>query len=465
MRLPRTDAIMQKRNHGSRARDERGATLVFIGLSMAALLGVMALAIDLGMLYVGRGEAQRAADAAALAGAQVFSQSGCTSGDCSADTTTQAAAKAQAITVGDTNYVLQQQVNIASSDVALNFPQATEPQVTVTVRRSSIPLIFAQVFGKSVADVSATATAEAFQPGNTDVQCPVPFAIANCDTNYLSDGDPLTGPDGSKQNQACPSNAGYLVCCSSSSPNPWSQTDTGVLGQPVLLHFATSSGSAVASQWNLLDFGTAPSGSQLESYIESCPTQGVAGCGNVPVTTGDKVGPVDHGIDTLINALGSKNKSKPTDGMDEGQDIITGPGGTGTPTYDSTTGAVRYSITGGADNTSEAGSVGISGSKSVVTAPIYSNVAGTTTTQLQSGQPSQEVQIVAWAKLFIVDAEAPGSGKTTDPCNSGGSVSNSDSPVCAYVLQIVPNCGTGTTVNTQYSPVPIRLIQGPTTTP
>ena len=50
-------------------KNERGATIVFVSLLMAAVLGMAALAIDVGMLYNARAEAQRAADSAALAGA------------------------------------------------------------------------------------------------------------------------------------------------------------------------------------------------------------------------------------------------------------------------------------------------------------------------------------------------------------------------------------------------------------
>src|SRR5437899_5253758 len=47
---------------------------------MMALLAMAALAIDIVTLYVSEGDAQRAADAAALAGAKVFVSSGFTSG-------------------------------------------------------------------------------------------------------------------------------------------------------------------------------------------------------------------------------------------------------------------------------------------------------------------------------------------------------------------------------------------------
>jgi hypothetical protein len=55
-----------------RGTGRTGATLVFVALSMVVLLGVAALAIDVGYAYVIRGELQNAADSGALAGAQVL---------------------------------------------------------------------------------------------------------------------------------------------------------------------------------------------------------------------------------------------------------------------------------------------------------------------------------------------------------------------------------------------------------
>src|SRR5215472_19363082 len=53
-------------------RRERGATIVVVAVAMSALFGLLALVLDLGMLYVAHEDAQRAADAAALAGASAF---------------------------------------------------------------------------------------------------------------------------------------------------------------------------------------------------------------------------------------------------------------------------------------------------------------------------------------------------------------------------------------------------------
>jgi hypothetical protein len=63
-------------------RDERdaGAVLIWVALTMVVLLGVGALVIDIGRLYVERRELQNGADAAALAVAQ-----DCAGGDCEDD--------------------------------------------------------------------------------------------------------------------------------------------------------------------------------------------------------------------------------------------------------------------------------------------------------------------------------------------------------------------------------------------
>src|SRR3989475_10128232 len=59
---------------------ERGVTILIVAISLMAILAMSALAIDIVALYVSEGDAQRTADAAALAGAKSFVTSGFTSG-------------------------------------------------------------------------------------------------------------------------------------------------------------------------------------------------------------------------------------------------------------------------------------------------------------------------------------------------------------------------------------------------
>src|SRR4029077_7265119 len=62
-----------------RRRGEHGQTIILVAVAMVGLLGMVALSIDVVTLYVARSEMQRAADAAALAGAKAFVDSGVTS--------------------------------------------------------------------------------------------------------------------------------------------------------------------------------------------------------------------------------------------------------------------------------------------------------------------------------------------------------------------------------------------------
>src|ERR1700690_368353 len=64
---------------------QQGITMVLVALAMIAIIAMAALSIDVVTLYLAREEAQRSADAAALAAARVLSISGITG---TADTST-----------------------------------------------------------------------------------------------------------------------------------------------------------------------------------------------------------------------------------------------------------------------------------------------------------------------------------------------------------------------------------------
>jgi len=66
------DILSRRRHH------ERGQTIILVAISLVSLLAMAALAIDIVTLYAARSEMQRAADAAALAGAKAIADSGIT---------------------------------------------------------------------------------------------------------------------------------------------------------------------------------------------------------------------------------------------------------------------------------------------------------------------------------------------------------------------------------------------------
>ena len=69
IRRPQTDRWLAR---------ERGVTMVLVAVAMIAIIAIAALSIDVITLYLAREEAQRSADAAALAAVRILSVSGMT---------------------------------------------------------------------------------------------------------------------------------------------------------------------------------------------------------------------------------------------------------------------------------------------------------------------------------------------------------------------------------------------------
>src|SRR5271166_468142 len=199
--------------------DERGFTMAFVAMTMAAIICMAALSIDIGTLYEAKAEAQRSADAAALTAARVISISGIT-GDptnssgswatiCggSASAATQAATTVAqqnligGIAVPTTSVTVKYGVGSAGatnadcSTLGVNF--AINPVVAVSLQRSNLPVFFARIFSLfgsrySGTSVSATATAEAFNPSDSSPmvsvqpRCVKPWFVPNQDPAHGS---------------------------------------------------------------------------------------------------------------------------------------------------------------------------------------------------------------------------------------------------------------------------------------
>jgi hypothetical protein len=169
-------------------KKERGQTIILVAFSMLVLLALAALAIDVVTLYVSRNEAQRAADAAALAGAKAFVSSGYTSGWLDIGTVcpgvNSGLAYQQALAVVAQNPVAGTTPTITTS---CDFSRPENPRITVNVQRTGLPLFFARIWRRNSPGVSAQAAAEAFNPSGGTVPIAVssvkPWAIPNCDPN------------------------------------------------------------------------------------------------------------------------------------------------------------------------------------------------------------------------------------------------------------------------------------------
>src|SRR5882672_8621444 len=183
-------------------RGERGITVAFVAVSIFALVGMAALPIDLVTLYVGKAQAQRAADAAALAGAKTLVERGITA-DPTNSKSSWSATCSQAFDVaqGVGNQGLIGGSAPASvtpcfsgggactaacpapAGVGAGF--GVNPQVQVAVQSAPLPLFFAKIWGSGTATVRATGYAEGFNASGTDVpvaaKCVRPWLIPNID--------------------------------------------------------------------------------------------------------------------------------------------------------------------------------------------------------------------------------------------------------------------------------------------
>lgn len=417
---------MQKRSKIHRhASAETGSVLLLVAASMVMLLGVSAFAIDLANFYLTRAQAQRAADAAALAGAKAFVTSGCTTAGCIQGGPQDTLARQMAKSTGAQNYVAGQLANIQDGDVVLNEANPYEPQVTVTVRRAA-PTFFAKIFGIDTANISASATAEAYA-GNGGAQlwqqCLKPFLVPNCDPDHAS---PVPTPN------PCPEGYGAFFTPgvtggtnTVANPGPYSQG--GIIGEHWQLHTG-----ADPSQWYLVGFGGAPpsSGNALYNHILECSPKPLS-CGTTLVTAnGNMVGPVSQGINQLI---GAQNY-----GMNQGQDSI------------NTTSDSSFIFTAGSSNpnTLLRGQTftDYSESPSVVTVPVYTGGS------LAPG--GSVVGIVGYLQVFIQDVVHNGNDNHIDvvilnsaTCGSDPANTNSSSNT------------SGTVIGAAGSPISIRLIR------
>ncbi len=441
------------RHPGQAPREERGMTLVMVAFALVALLGFAALAIDLAFLYVARSEAQRAADAAALAGAKEFQVSGFTTGLIS-QATVQPLATGAAIAAGSQNSVGGSPAVILPTDVTFDFSIANDPRITVTVARDAahggpLPTFFAKALGVLSANVSAKATAEAYNPGISGPpvgpSCLKPWLLPNCDPSNTS-----------PPNKSCPGTTAAefvdaVACANTSVPGVChpGAAPGGVIGTLLSIKPGSPSSANAPSKYYPVDLpitsqglscpacagggsggGGIPSGNVYFSNIACC-NQNPVPCGQhlVQPIVGNKVGPTAGGVDCLIH---ESNGS--------GQDLLA---------VDAAGNAlIPFQMTGGLNNPIPAlQGQPINSSDSIVTIPLYDG------SQLCPGLGTcgmTTVNVVGFLQVFIQSEGAP------------------QGTVNAYIMN-VSGCGAGGSGPgtpppiTSTSSVPIRLIRNPGT--
>lgn len=174
------------RRNAHRQRPDAGGVLPLFVVVLVALLGMMALAVDIGFAFTARSEAQRVSDSSALAGASIFlDESGLTAVP---------EAKRRAKEYAARNYVRGEYVDttfvststFTNDDGEQVFQDVTEGmtvqvipgeyKVRVWVRREGLNTWFGRILGQDLLDVEAMAAAVASEGGTAD-QCVLPFAV------------------------------------------------------------------------------------------------------------------------------------------------------------------------------------------------------------------------------------------------------------------------------------------------
>ncbi|SNX60121.1 Putative Flp pilus-assembly TadE/G-like [Nitrosomonas ureae] len=190
-----------KRRQNLNIRKQQGVVAIMMVLSLAALIGFVGLALDLGKLFVTKSELQNSADACALAAARELT---------GASTNQLTLAEAAGIAAGISNNVQFQNnpVTVNADDVTfsdtLNGAYLTKDAVAnaltmrfarCTVQRTGIVNWFMQVLGAGDQQVNATAVAS-LVPGQTT--CAVPAGVCQADVAAAAPGTWLQGVLGPK---------------------------------------------------------------------------------------------------------------------------------------------------------------------------------------------------------------------------------------------------------------------------
>lgn len=488
-------AITRPRCTGRFRSRERGVTMILVALAMVAIIAMAALSIDVITLYLAREEAQRSADAAALAAARVISISGMT-GDpgnppswapiCGpGGLATQAAtAVATQSAVGGTLAV----VNVTYSAGGITLPDCTavggpfgvNPLVNVQVIRSSLPTFFSRIWGNTGNSVSATATAEAFNPSASDINtnggatgtvtpvqpsCVKPWMVPNQNPNQPFNCNTVSNPTPCNPFVTTTPGNGSIV-----NPGILPATSTGVIGSTFNLFADCNIGTTgcvrnlntLQPQANASVAGFTPATPNLEYLPGEAPTSSVAvpacaasGSGGNPLyepavagcdqSTSYQCGVQGSSTPNLID-LSENPGGRPPTGGDTASAVAclltndpTNLPMSGQDSLDTT--SYPYKITPGSANPLGAGVSGsvITSSNSIMSLPIYDSTLPLTFTGNQAN-----VTIVGFLQVFVNQANPPDGSLYVTVLNVAGCGNNAGN-------RAVP----GT------SPVPVRLVTSP----
>lgn len=291
-----------------KSREVRGAAIALVGLTMVVLLSAVALAVDIGMLVTARTEAQRVADASALAGAGILA----------VEPYNENGARTEAIAFASRNAVRGTPAIVLAGDVAVDLTAST---VAVTVRRTAargnpVGTYFARVFGVNTADISAYAKAIAEPVGpESGTTCLLPVMLPDrwlerpgVYSTLADEFNPeIPNP---KKNQLDKDGVWdiYVPPTEATAQTPSTGYDESVIGAVIQIHQAGGGGGNLNPSWyfpwtpldeadQLVDGGAGAA--TYESRFTHCMRSVYAPGDAVLTEPGAMVGPTNRGFDAI----------------------------------------------------------------------------------------------------------------------------------------------------------------------
>jgi Flp pilus assembly protein TadG len=461
-----------RRSAVNRAR-ERGVTMALVALAIFSIIAMAALSIDIGTLYQASAEAQRSADAAALAAARVLSLSGMTGDPTNSSgqwTNACAAATLAAQAVGSQNTVGGAAPTVATPTYAAadgsgctstgNYAFGVNPMVTVKVTQSNLPTYFSRIWGSAGRSVSATATAEVFNPSNSgsfgggemvpvQPRCVKPWIVPNRNPLYPSSTcSAATTPCNQFVTTIGGATEGTIL-----NGGITYGTGTGVIGETfnLVADCSVTPGlcTPLPSPTPQANAGAAPA--PPGSYLQYLPGQvlgtplAAPSCGRTDPPYTEAIAGCDQSTPYQCGVQASIATNPSRVDLTENPYGATGDTATAAACLSKngdtlSTTVYPYQITSGPSNPLASGSV-VTSSNSIVSLPIYDD------TEALNGSNNSPVTIVGFLQVFINSVDSATSGY-----------------VNVTVLNVA-GCGESVPNNATYingtSPVPVRLITAP----
>jgi Flp pilus assembly protein TadG len=186
-------------------RREHGASAVLVAILMVPLLGFAAISLDVGSLYVERGQLQNGADAAALGIAQACSRGAapCAAYDSGSRVTNVA-------NTNDSRDSLESIASVAFPNGANTSPVTVQTS-TLTDSGGALQHPFASIIGISSSTVRATATAAWYAANNGTVTLPLAFSLCGLQAGLAAGSKQLLRSDQNNPSPGCTSADGHPI--------------------------------------------------------------------------------------------------------------------------------------------------------------------------------------------------------------------------------------------------------------